>query len=107
MTYINLLLIGAIWVFILDLTPAWDDITTRISSWITAGKVERPFYIKPFCCSLCMTFWTCLIYLIASHNMTLYTFAFGCLVAFLTPRIKDVMVTIDTWLGRLFNLLNR
>ena len=107
MTYIHLLLIGAIWVFILDISGAWEEMTSIISGWLTGGAIKRPFYIKPFGCSLCMTFWTSIIYLLVSHDLTIYTLAFGCFVSFLTPRIKDVLITIDTLLAKLINLINR
>lgn len=107
MTYLHILLIGAIWVFILDISGAWEEITSIISGWLTGGAVKKPFYIKPFGCSLCMTFWTTIIYLLIVHQLTIYTFSFGCLVSFLTPRIKDVLLTIDTLIAILINLINR
>ena len=107
MTYIHILLIGAIWVFILDISGAWEEMTSMISGWITGGAIKKPIMIKPFSCSLCMTFWTMILYLLIAHRMTIFTFSFGCLVAFLTPRIKDVLITIDTLLAKLINLINR
>ena len=107
MTYINIIIIGAIYVFILDISGAWSEITSMISGWITGGKIVKPINIKPFSCSLCMTFWTSLIYLAISHRLPFYTFAFGCLVAFLTPRIKDILLTLDSLLCKLINLINK
>lgn len=105
MNYFNILLIAAIWVFLLDLSGAWQSMTTHVSSWLTNDKVRKPIMIKPFACSLCMTFWTGLLYILIAGCFTLPMVAFVCLMAYLTPRIKDVLIVADAMLALLFDRL--
>lgn len=107
MIYINIALIAAIYCFILDYSGAWDEITSKISSWLTSGRIHKPITLKPFSCSLCMTFWTGLVYLLFEHSLTLPNLAYVCLMAGLTPRITDVMNTADCLLSKLFKNLNK
>lgn len=105
MVYINILLIAAVWVFLLDLSGAWNEITSMVAGWLTSGKVKKPFQLKPFSCSLCMTFWTGLVYLLCVGQLTLPNVAYVCLVAFMTPRIKDVLQVVDAAVAKLFDLI--
>lgn len=105
MIYINILLIAAIWVFLLDLSGAWQSMTTHITEWLTNGRIRKPIELKPFSCSLCMTFWTGLLYILIAGRFTVPTVAYVCLIAYLTPRIKDTLIVADAMLARLFNLL--
>lgn len=105
-TIIDLLLVAVVWVFVLDLSGFWDEVTTKVSGWLTNGRVRRPFSLKPFSCSLCMTFWTGLVYLLATGHMTLPMVAYVCMLAYLTPRIKDGLLVLDALLAKLFDLIN-
>lgn len=106
MNCINVLLIAAVWVFLLDVSGAWQEVTAIISGWLTNGKIKKPFQLKPFSCSLCMTFWASLIYIIASGCFSLPMLAYVCLVSMLTPRLKDLLITADLLIARLFELIN-
>lgn len=105
MECINVLLIAAVWVFLLDVSGAWQEMTATVSGWLTGGKIKKPFQLKPFSCSLCMTFWTGLIYIVFA-GFSLPMLAYVCLAAMLTPRIKDLLITIDLLIARLFELIN-
>lgn len=106
MNYINILLISAIWVFLLDISGAWQELTAIVSGWLTNGRIKKPFSLKPFSCSLCMTFWTGLAYILFAGCFTLPMMAYVCLVAMLTPRLKDLLITIDLLIARLFEYIN-
>lgn len=99
-TMIDLLLIAAIWVFILDISGAWEELTSRISRWLTSGKINKPFRLKPLSCSLCMTFWSGLLYIALKECFTIPMAAYVCLLAFLTPRIKDMLLVLDALLAK-------
>lgn len=105
MVYINILLIASVWVFLLDLSGAWNEITTMVSGWLTNGKVKKPFQLKPFSCSLCMTFWSGLVYLLCAGQLTLPNMAYVCLMAYMTPRIKDMLQVLDSLLAKLTNII--
>lgn len=91
MIYIDILLIALITVFGLDVSGFYQEITTIISGWLTNGKIKKPITLKPFSCSLCMTFWVSLIYILILGAFSLPMLAYVCLVAYLTPVFADLM----------------
>ena len=91
---LDLLLLACIIVFIIDLSGFIPEISERI--WkILYRNVKYVDWIipKPFSCSLCMFFWTGIIYLIFT-GFSLYMLAYVALLAFLTPVIKDVLLYV-------------
>lgn len=105
-TYIDILLIAAIYVFALDISGFWQEATAALKGLLTKGAFHTPITLKPFSCSLCMTFWTGVVYLLFVRQFTLPNIAFVALVAWLTPRIKDILLLADSLLAALFNLIN-
>lgn len=106
MIYINILLIGLIMVFALDISGFYQEITTIISGWLTNGRIKKPIMIKPFSCSLCMTFWLSLIYVIVMNQFSIPMLAYCCLVAFLTPVFNDLLVFVRETLKSILCTLN-
>lgn len=88
---INILLIACVMVFALDISGFYQEITSNISGWLTNGKIKKPIMIKPFCCSLCMTFWCSIIYIIYSGCFTIPMIAYCCLMAYMTTVISDLL----------------
>lgn len=106
MTLINLLLIQLILVFIIDLSGVMNSIKYFISKYLTKGKIiSDNFRIKPFDCSLCMTFWTSLIYLWLTNSFTLPYISASCLLAFLTPLAKDTLLLVKDLITKLINTI--
>lgn len=103
---INMILIAIICVLVIDLSGFTDEVTQFISKWLTNGKVIKSFSFKPFTCSLCMTWWTCFIYLICVHQLTLYNVCFALLMAYSTGIIKSVLLLINDLILTLINKLN-
>ena len=101
--YFELLAIAAMWVFVLDISGFWKEASAAVKRWLTGGKMHRPFQLKPFSCSLCMTFWTGIVYLLFTGHLTVGNLAYVCLLAFLTPRIKDLLLVVSDLLAALFN----
>ena len=65
MILLKLLCIQLICVLIIDISGFIDSVKWGVSKWLTKGKIQTTDYrIKPFDCSLCMTWWSCLIYMI-------------------------------------------
>lgn len=79
----NLILIQIICVLLVDVTGVIEDMLTPIVRWLSGTKIGT--IGKPFSCSLCMTFWTGLIFLLATGNFTLVNFTLVILFACLTP----------------------
>lgn len=91
MIYINILLIALIMVFALDISGFYQEITSIISGWMTNGAIKKPIMIKPFCCSLCMTFWLSIIYVFCMGCFTIPMIAYCCLISYLTTVFNDLL----------------
>lgn len=89
--YIDLLLIAAITIFIVDLsgfTEAWRSALTRLIK----AKDLKP--IRPFDCSLCMTWWVCIIFSICTGTFSLPVLAYIALLAFLSLPLGQLLIFI-------------
>lgn len=106
MIYLNLLFIALIWVFIIDISGFVDECKRFISKKLTNGTIEtKDWSLKPFTCSLCMTFWTGLIYLICCNHISIANIALVCLYSYATNWLKDLILSIDSLITKLLNLL--
>lgn len=98
--YIQQLLVACIVVFVVDLsgfTDSWRDGLARIL------KVRELRPLKPFDCSLCMTWWTCLLYPIFTGDFSLLTVASAAALAFLSRTIYAVLLFISESIQWLIN----
>ena len=94
-TLLNLIFIQLIVVFIIDLSGFVDTMKSKISSLLTRGRIKSSDYrIRPFDCSLCMTFWSGLIYLFIVDRFTIPLIAFVCLLSITTTLTKDTFYTL-------------
>lgn len=103
MFYLNCLFITLIFVIGLDVLHFWDDFSKLISKIITKGKVEKPFDLKPFSCSTCMSFWTNIVYMIASGHFSVLNVLIIIVLAMLTPEIGGLIFMLKSWLDALIN----
>lgn len=99
MLIIELLIITLLIVFIIDLSGFIDEIERALSKWLK-GKVRIP---KPISCSLCMSWWVNLIYLLCIGHFTLPYIAIVALFAFLTPVFGALMILIRETLNYILN----
>lgn len=108
MTIFNLFLIAVITVCIIDLSGFVETLKSVLSKTLTRGKLSNSDYqLKPIDCSLCMTFWIGLIYLIIYHQLTLLNISILLLIAVSTPIINDVIRLAQDLLTKLINIINR
>ena len=104
---IELILIQLIIVFIIDLSGAADSLKLFISKILTKGKIQTTnFDLKPFTCSLCMTWWTGLIYLLICHSFTIPYIALVALLSYFTPLSSSILLLIKDLAIFLVNKLN-
>lgn len=87
---IDLFLITLIIVFIIDISGFIDEMETILSKWLK-GKARVP---KPFSCSLCMTWWTGLIYLLIIGEFTLLWIATVALFALLSGVLATLLICV-------------
>lgn len=99
---IDILMIAAICVFIIDLSGFVESVKDGIGRWLKI-KVGS---IKPFDCSLCVTFWVGLIWLFCTGQFYLQNILVVCMMAFCTIPIKELMMTIKELILALLRLLN-
>ena len=106
MIYLNLLLIGVIVTFCIDTSGFYREFTSMISGWLTKGVIKKPIMKKPWCCSLCMTFWCGLAYIIISNCFSIQMVAYLCLVAYFTPIYNDLMILAKDLIIKIITKLN-
>jgi len=106
MVILNLFIISVIWVLILDLSGFALTIDKLLYKLFYPG---RPFredaHFKPFDCSLCMSWWTSLIYLIIVHFLTLPNIAIALLFAWGTTIEKDVFIFVKDLITKVIDCL--
>lgn len=108
MVYINILLIAVIVVCIVDISGFIDTLKSALNKLLTKGKFSNSNYtLKPFDCSLCMTFWIGLIYLIINNQLTLLNVSILLLIAVSTPIINDTIRLIQDLITKIINTIYR
>lgn len=102
----DILLIAVIIVVIIDISGFIDSLKSGLKKVLTKGRMSDPYYsLKPFDCSFCMTFWTGLIWLLVTHNVTLWMLAYLLLICVMTPVIKDVIILIRETMLKIIKLM--
>lgn len=93
--FTDLLMVAFVTVYIVDLSGFTDSWRGAISRWLNI-KSLRP--LKPFDCSLCMTWWVCLVYAWVNWGMSIQIVAYCALLSFLSIPIGNAMIFIKEWL---------
>lgn len=87
---IDLLMIAIIVCFIVDISGIIDSVKRMIWKWIFNDKiVYSDFRLKPFDCSLCLTFWCGLIYLFVVGSFSIFGMMVVCIIAALSENITN------------------
>ena len=104
--YIDMLLISAILtgIFYSGFPYEFEKI---VSKRLKFGQFKLP---KPFSCPLCMTWWTCLIYIICIKQFTLFNI-FACLMFALSTNVINsvyglVFSTLENFVAWLNERIN-
>lgn len=110
-TLLNLFLITLIICFIIDCSGIMTDIRKLVAKTIykkTKMKVDpNELKLKPIGCSLCMTWWTGIIYLLIIGEFTILNLTFTALLALLASNISGFMLTIKDYLASFENFLQK
>lgn len=108
MVYINILLIAVIVVCIVDISGFIDTLKSALSKLLTKGKFSNSNYsLKPIDCSLCLTWWIGLIYLICYNSVSLLNIAILLLIAISTPIINDIIRLIQDLITKLIQVIEK
>ena len=103
---LNLILLQLTIIFLVDLSGGIQSVKKFIWRHLKEGKPYQDFPFKPFECSLCMTFWVGLIYLLITGSFSLPYIAFVCLLAFMTTTVKSLIWTLKDIIDRFINRLD-
>lgn len=101
-TIIDLILVALITIYIVDIsgfTESWRTALARILH----VKELKP--LPPFDCSLCMTWWACLIFLLASGKCSLPMVAVAALLSMLSVPIGQLLILVREAFTRLIDTL--
>ena len=106
MVITDLILLSMIVVFIVDISGAIDSLKSGLKWIFTKGKMHGSDYdLKPFSCSLCMCFWTGIIYLLVVGKFTLPYFAFVCLLSCFSGIIKQTILLVEDLIIKIMQLI--
>ena len=95
--FIQLLLVTFIVIFLVDLS-GFTDTLLDIASKVKGKKVDS---LRPFTCSLCMTWWCTLIWSLCTGNFNLPVLAFCALLAALSFPLSQLFIFIREGINRL------
>ena len=99
--YLDILMLTLIVVFIVDLSGFTDAWLGWLSRWLKRTVLE----FKPFSCSLCMTWWSGLAYLLITGRFCLALIAYVALFAWLSFPISQLLIftkeTLLKWINKI------
>lgn len=104
--FLNLLIITLIIVFIVDISGAVDHLVKPIVRKVLNIPKSADIRIPPFDCSLCLSFWICLIYLIVTSDLTIINAGAVCVLSYMTTTFKAILITIKDALDTLLYKIN-
>ena len=106
--FLELLILTVIICYLIDLSGIIGSVKWFIWKKICKG-IGRP--VKPFECSLCMTFWIGLIFLILTAQLSLINVLMVCLLSFLSKNVTGLLRWIQEALvaleERLYDLIQK
>lgn len=103
--YLDLLIIAFLMVFIVDCSGIIQSLESGLQRWLKMpNKAHIP---KPFSCSLCMTWWTGIIYLICVGELTFLGLGYVAMMAFITPVIMRLMYLVKDTMNKVLELFER
>lgn len=94
--YTDILLLSLVVIWIVDVSGFTQSWMAALSRWL--HRQIRP--VKPFACSLCMTWWTGLTYALVTGNLTIPIVAYCAMLAYLSFPISQLMIFINETLLR-------
>lgn len=99
--YFDLLLLAVVIVYVVDVSGVMESIKGALSRWLGA-KVSR---IRPFDCSLCMTWWAGIIYIIAVGEFSLPTLTWVAVLSAMSTRIHRAIQFLQDAADAFFDFL--
>lgn len=99
MIYLELTLLAVVVVFIVDISGIVDTFKDVLGKVLNI-TIRR---LRPFDCSLCMVWWSLLVYDLCVGELNIYTLAYIALLSALAMRLADIMRAIDSIITKATN----
>ena len=99
---IHLTLIAVITTIVIDMTDFITSIKNVIKKYL---NIKGNIALKPFDCSLCMTFWLCTIYLLIYNQLSLKYITITLLLAISTEIIQSLIRLAQDIITKLIDIL--
>lgn len=108
-TILHMLLISIIVCFIIDCSGFIHSMKELILNKGFKLKTTdaNALRLRPFDCSLCMTFWTNIIYLFITNSFSLANLTIVCLLALFASNISGLLMTLKDYLAKLESWLQK
>ena len=91
MVYVNLLALSAVIAYITEVSGIIDSLKYALGKWLGV-TVSR---LKPLDCSLCMTWWCGLIYIICAGECSIINLAYVALLSVLVRNIAEIITLLS------------
>jgi len=105
---LNLILINVMVTAIVDLTDAPDTLKKALTWVLTGGKMSRKDYrFHLFDCSLCITFWLSILYILLTGHFSLAFIALCILSALFTQITKSLILLCMDMMNAIIILINK
>lgn len=101
---IDLLILAAVVVFVVDLS-GFSDTLLGLANRLARPRGWEFQSLKPFTCSLCATWWLGLLYLAATHHLTLQGVGMVALVSLLTTPMANAEALVKESLLAVLELI--
>lgn len=98
----DLLLVALITIYVVDLSGFTDSWRSALARFLHVKDLKP---LPPFDCSLCMVWWVCLTFLLASGKWSLPMVAFSALLSYLSYPLRQMLKLLQELLLALTNIL--
>lgn len=92
-TYIDLLLVAAITIYIVDLSGFTESWRSAVARWLHISESAlKP--LPPFDCGKCATFWSCIVFSLCTGSFSLVVLAYIAMLSFLSIPLGQFCIFI-------------
>lgn len=98
MIYLELLALAFIVVYIVDETGIVDSFKAFIKRWL---NTKSDITLKPLDCSLCMTHWVCLVYVLIFGTLDIFVYLYILFLSCNTDNIYTLIQKVNEAINRL------
>lgn len=99
MIYLELLALAFIVVYIVDETGIVNSFKAFLKRWL---NTKSDISLKPLDCSLCMTHWVCLAYVIIFGSLDIFVYLYILFLSCNTDNMYAMIQKVNEMISRLF-----